>query len=267
MNVPKKASAIILNTSKPLQVVKNVQSLLQQKTSFSLEIIVVDNSGKQENKNILTKLKQYTNVRIFFPKKNGYSYGNNVGAQHASGDILFIINPDIFLTQQNTLQQMAEYLFQSSEVALLGPKQKNPNGSLEKTARRFPTLFAQLFRRIPFLKNTHLVHEYEFQDIHAEVIQDVDWIQSSFWAVRRDFWEEVGGFDERYFVFMADVEMCRQAHKKGKKVIFYPLVQVEADGIRCSQGNIFQLFSKKILRIHAKDALQYHWNRLINKKI
>lgn len=265
MNLPKKASAIILNTSKPLQVVKNVQSLLRQQISVPLEIIVVDNSGKEENKNVLKKLEEYPQVQTIFTNINGYSYGNNLAAKHATGEFLFVINPDIFLPEEGILSEIVDYMEKNEEVVILGPKQKNPDGSLEKTARRFPTLFAQIFRRMPFLKNTHLVHEYEFQDIHAENIQNVDWLQSSFWCVRADFWKAVGGFDEQYFVFMADVEMCRQAHKKEKKVIYYPLVQVEADGIRCSRGGLFQIFTKKILRIHAKDALKYHWNRLIKK--
>jgi GT2 family glycosyltransferase len=260
------ATAIILNTSKPKQAVRSVRSLLQQETSFTLHIVVVDNSNLQVNKKLLSSLKIYPNVSLLFLTKNGYAYGNNRGEERAEGEILFIVNPDIHFPCKNTLQVMVDYMEAHSQVVIAGPKQINPDGSVEQTSRRFPTFFTQMLRRIPFLKNTFPVKHYEYSDRDISCIQEVDWLQSSFWAVKRSFWKTVGGFDEQYFIFMADVEMCYQAKKEGKKVIFFPFTSIQADGIRCSQGNLLQMCTKKIIRIHMWDAMKFHWNRLCKDK-
>jgi len=269
---PPCVSAIILNTTKHAQTLAAVNSLLEQEGNFSLEIIVADNSLSvskdyaRERKALQSALCEKKNVHLLFLEKNGYSYGNNRGAEKANGEVLFIMNPDISLPQKNALQMMIDFLEKNPDVAILAPKQKNPDGSTEKNVRRFPTLLGQCARRISLLRNifpfSSLVRAYEYVDIDENVTQPIDWAQSSFWAVHGDFWKEMGGFDERYFIFMADVDLCQKAWKSGKKVVYFPQVQVLADGIRCSSGGVFHIFTKKILRIHLKDALTYHRKRV-----
>ncbi len=268
MSVVKKVSAIILNTSKPYEVLKNVESLFLQNRNFDLEIIIVDNSGLQRNREILYPLHQRENVRLLFTKNKGYAAGNNLAASHATGEILFIINPDIVSINPNTFLNITHYVTHNPDIGILGPRQKNPDSCFEYTARHFPTPVAQLLRRTP-LRNVwpfrKPVEKYEQINMDMHSIKEVDWIQSSFWAMRKEVWDELGGFDTRYFIFMSDVEMCLQAKRIGKKVIFYPEVEVLADGRRCSEGGILDIFTKKIIRIHFVDVFRYYWKRMYSR--
>jgi len=95
-------------------------------------------------------------------------------------------------------------------------------------------------------------------------IQDVDWLQSSCVIVRRDFWEKVGGYNESYFLFMADTEMCLRAWEMGYRVVYYPEVRVYADGKRLSAGGFRMFFKSRFVRQHVKDSLRYNLKHLFS---
>ncbi|QQS58692.1 glycosyltransferase [Candidatus Peregrinibacteria bacterium] len=255
---------IILNTSKAKRVVQNVQLLLEQKTNFSFQIVVVDNSENPEQIEILmTSLMRRPSIRLLLcPKSFGYPHGNNWGAQQGSAEYIAIINPDIFCHKPTTLQKCIDYLDMHKNVGVVGPKQKNEDGSRPITIRKFPNLFLQMARR-SFLRNLPRIRKYveadEMRHINPEKIQEVDWIQSSFLIIRRSLWKEIGGFYEQYFLFMSDAELCLETWKHGKKVIYFPEAEVTADGKRCSEGGFLTLFQKWTLRQHVRDALRYWW--------
>ncbi len=263
----KTATAVILDYFKGEKVVANVKSLLKQKTDFALDIVVADNSCDDKNASLLKPLAKKEHVQVVINDGNlGYPKGNNSGARHAHGEVIFIINPDIHSPDPETLQKLADYLVANPDVAIVGPRQKNPDGSYEYTARRFPGVIAQIARRtalrgLPSFQR--IISRYENKAMDMSKTQDVEWLQSSFWAVRKDFWDHLGGFDEYYHIFMADVEMCLQAWNKGMRVVFLADVEVEADGIRSSAGSLFDCFKKRLVRIHIFDAIKYHWRHLL----
>jgi N-acetylglucosaminyl-diphospho-decaprenol L-rhamnosyltransferase len=76
--------------------------------------------------------------------------------------------------------------------------------------------------------------------------------------MRRADWNAVGGLDERYFLFMSDVEICRRIRRLGKSVAVSSCADVRADGIRASAGGIRHLLSSRALRYHFKDSLTYY---------
>lgn len=252
-----KASILILDYKKAAKVVENVASIHAQKTQYDYEIIIVDNSCDVQNAEILRSIPE---VQLQINKENnGYTRGNNQAVRKASGEYLFIVNPDI-VWEENTLEHMINYLEKNPEVAVLAPRQKNPDGTDAMTVRAWPTLTAQIARRtflrhLPKIKT--IVAADERQDFDYNKVQDVPWVQSSFCAVRRDFWDSVGGFDEDYFIFMADTELCLQAHCAQKRVVYYPKAVVHADGLRCSDGGFLSFFQKPILKMHLTDSRKF----------
>ncbi len=265
-----KASAIVLDFFKGQKVVDNIRSLLRQKVDFSLNIMVSDNSCDEENATVLQTLEKKKDVEVVLNDRNlGYPKGNNVAAKNTSGEVIFIINPDIQSPDDQALQKLADYLAAHHDVAIVGPKQKNPDGSYERTARRFPDMISQIARRTP-LKTispfAEKIARYERQDMDMQRTQDVEWLQSSFWAVRKDFWDYLGGFDEYYYVFMSDVEMCYRAWQLNMRVVYLADVQVEADGIRSSAGSLFDFINKRLVRIHMADALRYYWRHIFESR-
>ncbi len=256
-----KVSIVILDFFKAEKVVENVKGIFAQKTDFEIEVIVVDNSVNEKNASLLKELEKEKNVRLILNEKNiGYTKGNNLGAQYAKGDFIAIVNPDIIWRESDTLQKLIEFLQNNSEVGVLAPVQMNPDNSIATTVRAFPNFIIQMARRtfLRYLPGFKIKVEFdEMKHLNYTQMQSVQWLQSSFVIMKKDFWDECGGFDEDYFLFMADAELCWQSWEKGKKVIFYPETKVYADGLRCSSGGFLDLFTKKIMRTHVKDSFKY----------
>ena len=262
-----KASIIILDFMKAKRVSENVESILKQVVNFPLEVIVVDNSVNSENADLLLKLKKHPQVEVLINTENvGYVKGNNEGAKKAQGEYLLIVNPDIIWRESDTLQKMIDYIEKHDEVGILGPKQINDTDqSVAMTVRAFPKLFLQIARRT-WIRQLPLIKKWvafdEMQHLNYEETQAVDWLQSSFWLIRKELWDSFGGLNPDYFLFMSDPDLCFKVWEKGYKVIYYPKTVVYADGIRLSQGGMKAFFQKWTLRQHLKDALKYSWNHL-----
>lgn len=258
----KKISVIILDYMKGKRVVSNVESLLNQKTDFEMEICVIDNSVNKENREILETLKKHESVKLIFTEKNiGYTKANNLAAKSATGELIFIVNPDIFMQNEFVAQKLVDYMDANPDVAIVAPKQIDENtGNVSMTVRAFPRLYTQVSRRT-FLRNLPIlkgkVAYDEMRHLDYSKTQEVDWLQSSYAAIRKDFWDEVGGFCEDYFLFMSDPHICFQAWERGKKVIYYPEAVVYADGIRVSSGGFKAFFKKWTLRQHLYDSIKY----------
>lgn len=264
----KTASIIILVHMKADRVSENVESILRQEVNFPIEVIVADNSVNEESAIKLKELEKHPNVKVLINKENiGYIRGNNEAAMQASGDYLLIINPDIIWREKDTLQKLIDYLEKHEEIGILAPKQVNDgDGSIAITVRAFPKFFLQVARRtfigkLPIIKKWVAYDEMKHLDYNKT--QEVDWIQSSFWVIRKTLWDSFGGLDTRYFLFMSDPDMCFKVWKKGYKVVYYAKTIVYADGIRLSQGGFIAFFQKWILRQHAIDSLKYCWKHML----
>ncbi len=256
----RKISVLILDYHKAAAVRRNVETLKKQKGDFELEIFITDNSCDRQNEDVLKGLA----ADIVINSKNvGYTKANNQMAVRATGEYVLILNPDITWPNKKALTTLLQYLEDHSDVGIVGPKQINEGtGDVAMTVRKFPHFFTQIARRtwlryIPVIKKC--VQRDECKDFDYTKTQEVDWLQSSCLLIRRDLWNQIGGFDERYFLFLADTELCFQAQKQNKKVVYVAESQVTADGIRCSEGSFLDLFKKKVVRAHVKDAWRYFW--------
>lgn len=257
-----KASVVILDFKKADRVTQNVKSILAQKTNFDVEVIVVDNSCDETNAKKLQPLKHHPNVQLLINKENvGYIRGNNQGAHRANGQYVLIVNPDIIWKHENTLQTLVDYMDKNPDVAIAGPRQINEtDGKVAMTVRAWPKLTLQVARRTclrkwPILKN-RVAHD-EMQHLDYSKTQPVDWLQSSFWIVRRNLWQKWGGLNKNYFLFMADPDLCWRAWADGYQVVYVPTATVYADGIRLSSGGMKDYFKKWTLRQHLRDAIRY----------
>jgi len=268
-------SCLILDFYKAEKVLCNLEGLCSQKTSFGLEVCIGDNSVDTQNAQILSKgIKRlqtiYPDIQFsldIFSTNTGYSVGNNRIAHHATGKRICVLNPDIQWKDNFVLQKLWEKLDTDTSIGIIAPAQKElPSYTDALSVRSFPSLFVQIARRT-FLRFVPVVSSWvqkdEMSDIDRNKEQPVDWVQSSFFMIGQSLWEELGGFDERYFLFLADTQMCLECWRKGKKVWYFPHVEVYSDGIRCSEGGIFSFFTKRTLRIHVWDSILYF---LKNKK-
>jgi len=263
MNSTPRASIVILDFLKSKRVVENVESIQKQHVDFPFEVIIVDNSNSVENARKLRQLEKYENVRLIFNQKNlGYTRGTNCGVNVARGEYIFIVNPDIVWSNKDAFMKLVEFLDLHPRVGVVGPKQINDtDGSVAMTVRAFPRFWRQIARRMWLRRLPIIRPKVEFDEMrHLDYTQTqpVDWLQSSFIVVRRSLWNQLGGFNERFFLFMSDPDFCWKMWSAGFEVIYLPEVIVNADGLRCSAGGFLDFFCKWTLRQHFRDALKYH---------
>lgn len=265
-----RVTAIILHYKKTDRTIENVNYLLRQKINFGLKIILVDNSGNSENRHrLIESFKQYENIEIIVnPKNLGYVRGYNVARGHEEGDYVFSISDDVLFKEEDSMQKIVDHMDSHQDVAILGPKQFNDDGTITISVRAFPRLYLQVARRT-FLRNFPILREKvaydEMRHLDYSKIQDVDWLQSSCYIARRDFWERVGGYNKYYFLFMADTEMCFRAWEMGYRVVYFPEARVYQDGLRVSRGGFFDFFRSWTMRQHVVDSIKYQLKYLWRK--
>lgn len=264
-------SVVIVDFFKAERVVNNVERILTQQGDFDTEVIIIDNSMDSGNQQILSQCQGRENVTLIFnPQNNGYIRGCNQGAGLCNGDYLLFVNPDIDWKSASILADIVAIYKRDPEVGIVGTRQLNDDGSTPDTVRRFPHLLAQIVRRTslrnwPLLKG--IAEHYEYVEFDYFKSANVDWLQSSFMAIRRHVWDEIGGYDNRYFIFMADPDICYQCWELGYRVHYESEIVVGADGLRCSDGGFNDVFSSRILRFHIRDAFIYHAKYLFKPSI
>ena len=261
-----KLTIVVLDYLKAARVVENVALLLQQKADFAFKIIVIDNSCNKENADLLKKELEKENIELIVNSENlGYIKAHNAVSEKMEGGYVLILNPDILLKDDDVLQKMVDYMDKNPQVGIIGPKQMNDNGDIAMSVRGWPKFYLQVARRtflrnLPGLKGQ--VEHDEMKHLNYDKIQDVDWLQSSCVMIRKELWDEIGGFDEDYFLFMSDPEICYQVWNRGFRVVYYSEAKVFADGKRVSAGGFKTFFKSWVLRQHVKDSLRYHLKHL-----
>lgn len=254
-------SIIIVDYFKASRVIDNVKAAIQQSGGGGVEVIVIDNSCDEGNRLILEQIEGVANVTLRYSDSNlGYIAACNLGVELSSGDYIFLVNPDIVWKSNDIVLRVVARFKEDSKLGIIGTRQVNDDGSTPDTVRAFPDLIAQIARRT-FLRKLPLfcrkVSEYEVSDFNYAITSDVDWVQSSFMAIKRDTWNEVGGLDNRFYLFMSDPDICYQAWAHGYRVLYDAEIQVGADGKRCSAGGASSIFKSPAVRSHIKDAFAY----------
>jgi GT2 family glycosyltransferase len=174
-------------------------------------------------------------------RPKGFGANHNSAFARSSADLFFVVNPDIRL-HADPFAPLAARL-DSNAAAAVGPLVRSINGAVEDSARRFPTM-ASLLRK---LVQDNAGPEYPIDQGPLEV----EWIAGMFIGFRRDAYFHVGGFDERYFLYYEDVDICRRMRLRGYRVVYDTTVSIVHEAQRASRSN------PRLMRIHAASALRY----------
>ena len=224
---------------------------------LSYEVIVVENNSG-DDMSLLNTL--YQNLKIIISPVNlGMGGGNNLGIKNSTGEFILISNPDIIF-EKNTIKELWNYFKEHQSIGLIGPKLINHDGSLQYSCARFPQFYIPLLRRtaIGNLFPSRLDNYLMKKDNHEE-IQKVDWLMGACFMVRRSDVFAGKLFDERYFMYFEDVDLCRQVKDHGQSVVYYPTVKAIHDHKRQSASLPWykSLFQDRIAREHLKSAFKY----------
>ncbi|EKD47762.1 MAG: Glycosyltransferase/rhamnosyltransferase [uncultured bacterium] len=239
-----------------------VESLRKSETDFDYEIIVVDNNSSDESLHYLEKAHNEGTITLIKSQKNlGYGRANNLAAKNAKGEYILIMNEDITV-EKDTLQKMVDFMDRHKDIGILAPKLIYHSGHTQESCRRFMTFWDLVVKRTPLRYVQPFKKRYEnylMKDFDHNKTQEVDLLVGAFLLMSKKVFDEVDGFDERFFLFLEDFDLCRKVKKHGYKIIYYPEVEAVHYHKRLSEGSIFGQLTKGIFWIHVLSSLKYFW--------
>jgi N-acetylglucosaminyl-diphospho-decaprenol L-rhamnosyltransferase len=174
----------------------------------------------------------------------------------ARGKYLCILTDVV--VEKNTFKTILNYMKAHSSVGVTAPRLVYADGTIQDNYRVFPSFFDLFIKRTFWRKLlTKRMRRYLMWDKDPEANEAVDWVTGAMQVFSRKCWDKIGPKDERYFLFMSDVDICRTAWAKGFEVHFVGETQSLHDENRLSGGGVMDYFKKKVVRIHVVDAFKY----------
>jgi GT2 family glycosyltransferase len=207
--------------------------------SQALELILTLNIP--ETTNFDAGLFSYPIVVIRNESPKGFGANHNQAFQASHGDFFCVLNPDIRLTS-NPFDGLSVCLA-APNIGVVAPKIVGPSGAAEDSARRFPTL-TKILRKV---FSRHWTSDYSLLDKPV----DVDWVGGMFMLFRRSIFEKLNGFNERYFLYYEDVDLCARLNLAGLRAVVNPSIQVVHHAQHSSHRNL------KYLRWHVGSLLRF----------
>lgn len=257
----KDLSIIIVNYKTPSMLGHCIDAIKASPTKASYEIIVLDNASEDETVEMLEN--DYPEVNLIASQENlGFPKAVNRGIKFSRGKYVLILNPDITLLR-NPIDIMMEYLKSNPSVGVVGSKLVNPNGDVQNSCfATFTTPRIVLYRRTPLGRSNKAkltINKFLMNGWNHDRKRQVAWLLGSCMMASRESINKVGLMDERFFMYMEDVDWCRRFWKAGLSVCYLP----EASMVHYYQresapgtGLIKALFNKQT-RIHIKSAFKF----------
>jgi N-acetylglucosaminyl-diphospho-decaprenol L-rhamnosyltransferase len=235
-----------------------LESVFANRRSVRQQVIVVDNASKDDT---VEKIRsRFPEVELLEPGKNlGFAAGVNYGARHADAEFVLLLNPDTEI-RNHAIDEIVDFARRHPENGLYGGRTIQPDGTLEPSSCwGKPTLWSMaLFAfgvTTMFPKNRWLDPE-SLGDWQRDSVREVGVITGCFLLAPKVVWDELGGMDERYFMYGEDVDFAMRASAKGYRPIICPTAELVHEVGLCSDTPVH----KTLLLYRGKASLvRCHW--------
>jgi len=216
-------SAVIVNYNASDHVVDCVRSLYADGVG---DVVLADNASSDDLAGALSALDQRP-VLVATGANLGFGAGANRGVQATSTPLVAIMNADV-VVEPGASKVLVEEFERDPSLAVLGPRVENCDGSLYPSARTFPTLLDAAGHAVfGFVApQNRFTRRYRMLDWDHASASTVDWVSGTFLVVRRSVFDALGGFDEGYFMYVEDVDLCWRARELGGRVAYEPSARV-----------------------------------------
>ncbi len=176
------------------------------------------------------------------PRPRGFGANVNAGAAASTAELVCSVNPDA-VPHDGAVATLRDFLAQHPRAGVAGPRMLYPDGSLQPSRRRFPTVAGTLVRRTPLRRvlDPKRVHERHYYAGEAEAVEPVqsDWMLGGFLMLRRTMLDELGGFDEGFFLYGEDIDLCYRAAQAGWERWYVPGAVVEHEHQAVTDRRLF----------------------------
>jgi len=251
--------SIVVYKSNLIVLQKSIESFLN--TALKVKLYIIDNSPTNEVEKICTDNR----IEYIHTNKNvGFGAGHNIAIQKNNNQSFchLILNPDVYF-DSGVIEKLVDYLKENPEVGVVAPKIFYPDGRIQYSCRLVPSFFHLFIRRNYFLRlflrKKIWYNNLAFSEYNQ--IMETPFLLGCFLLVRNEVFNKVGFFDERFFMYMEDLDFTRRV-LKFYKVVFNPSVSI---------SHIYERRSSKHLKtffIHLKSMIKYFnkWGWIRDKK-
>jgi GT2 family glycosyltransferase len=219
---------IIVNYKSTNFLLNSLQSIYNDIGRYPVKIFIQDNASNDGIENVK---ETFPEVHLTINSKNiGFARAINNTIKNSSSPYVMIVNPDTII-QKGFFQTALQYMEKNPEIGIVGPKILNDDGSVQGSARAFPTPLSGFFGRTSFLSKWFPNNWITRNNILTKKINgtqpvEVDWISGACMVIRRSALIDVGLMDERFYMYWEDVDWCKRIWIKGWKIVYYPKIQM-----------------------------------------
>jgi N-acetylglucosaminyl-diphospho-decaprenol L-rhamnosyltransferase len=217
------------------------------------EVVVVDNASSDGSVEAVRRADPETRV-VETGANLGFGSAANRGVATTISPYLLIMNPDT-VVEPGTVKALSEALDRDAGLAVVGPRMENPDGTLYPSVRRFPNFtvaFGHAFLGLVWPANPY-TRQYRMLDSdHDRSALDVDWVSGACFLVRRAAFDVVGGFDEAYFMYVEDVDLCWRLGQAGWRIGYEP-----AGRVAHALGGSSRLVPYRMIAEHHRSLMRF----------
>jgi N-acetylglucosaminyl-diphospho-decaprenol L-rhamnosyltransferase len=220
--VPARVAVVIVNYNGGALLAACARSVLDDTSAGDVELVVVDNASQDDS---LARLERaLPNVRVVHAPGNvGYARAANLGIAATRAPLVAVLNADTEIGV-GTNAALARRFEDNPRLGAVGPRIRNLDGTDYPSARSLPTLVDAVGHGALglFLPNNRFTRRYRQLDADPARARPVDWVSGAALWFRRDALDDVGGWDERYFMYMEDVDLCWRLRRAGWDILYEP---------------------------------------------
>jgi GT2 family glycosyltransferase len=220
--------AIILNYKTAEMTLQSAQAALREMAALEGEIVIVDNDsqdGSFEEMSAHVASQDWPCVRVIQSGRNGgFGAGNNVGlrlglSNGSAPDYYYVLNSDAF-PDAGSITALLEYLEEHPKAGFAGSYIHGPEGDAHLTTFRFPSIWSELEGAARFGPISRLLHSKRVPIDVPDHTREVDWLAGASMMMRRGVLEDIGLFDETFFLYFEETDLCRRAKLAGWPTVF-----------------------------------------------
>lgn len=205
---------------------QTINSVMDTVIDLDYEVIIVDNaSGDGSLEQLINDFKQHSNIHFIANEKNdGFAVANNIAFKKVTGKYLLLLNSDV-IVKEDTIEESLKYLKHNDNIGILGCKVSLPDGRLDKACRRsFPTFEVSFYRMSGLSKlfpKSKRFNRYNMSYLDEDKVYPVDCVVGAFMLMPNDIYKQCGGFDESYFMYGEDIDLCYKVKERGFEVYYF----------------------------------------------
>ena len=256
--------AIVMVSYNKISDLPSVARLMEQ-SSLRMAFVCVDNASTKID--VQKEVTAHIKDAIVILRDGNYGMGSssNKGAREVSADYYFFLNPDTFLKDSLVLDRLYAFMREHPKVGIVAPRLHYPDGRLQETCRRFPKWYMPFVQRLPSITRSikkwkAYADHFVMKDYDHVTSRMVDWVQGSAFLIDAALFHEVGGFDDHFWMYFEDTDLCRKVWEKGRPVYYVPSVVIMHEygkGSEAKNGLVRTFLRNKLARAHIKSWLAY----------